>query len=528
MAAKALQRLQKLAEGNGLLPADIHLYQSEESIFAIEGLMVLSPLFETQSVRHPGGASREASRVLPTQGELKNEVDKRRRDFEAKHGWISEAMAQLKDQAGSGWGLDDVRISLPRESTILACSENCPSCQGSKYLTCNQCGGNGSIVCPQCGGARQEMCHICNGTGQNPSMPGQPCINCNGMRYAPCRYCHGNGQLTCPSCRGSRGTMCSTCRGAGIFTEEVGISCGARTRFTINSQGLPTGLRRGLDRLGMANLTKGHADIEVLPTPEDPDDSPAEPQPGGVPGARKEKAPKPEIHFLAHLPYADLRMGFAGKKTVVGVFGKKEVLLGVPAFLDAALQPARDALRRAAKDSGKLDDALKMRLMQDTLKLHINSQGTMTNLRRLYPQGLSPQTAQEIVRGMRLAMNRVTLSVRTLASVASGLTGTGLFAALFLTPAHDALTGTLPPFAGLGLDVVALALVMGACWFSLSFATRFALQRRFPTMAIPVAQKTGKTGLTMLAGVAAGFALVLMLAPIKPAWLLLLLGAAGI
>lgn len=520
LATKALQRLRKLAEGNGLAPDAIHLFSAEEKVYAIEGTLTLSPLFETQSGRYPGGPRRHNYKGVSS-AELKTEVETLRKNFETKHSWINEAIAQLKEQPAGGWGLDDVRITLPSQSTVLAATENCPTCQGSKSLTCPQCQGNGGITCPQCQGRRQELCHICLGSGLNPSHPGMPCIECNGLLYTACRFCHGNGQLTCPTCHGKRGTVCSACNGAGGFTEEVIVSCGARTHFTIKSDGLPSGLRRGLDRLGMANLAKGHADIESLaPPPDEEDETPVTPPiPGAKVEEKKEKPPKPELHYLAHMPYADLRMSFAGKKVIVGVFGKNQTLLGVPPFLDIALEPAREKLKQAAKGGGNLEGALDMRVMKDALKLQLAGQGNEKALRRIYPHGLSPQAANEILANMRLALNRLTLRSRSLVAALCAMAGGGVFAAIYLTPLRSSLTQGWKPMMGAAFDAGILLAVLAACWFALSATIRLALQKRFPDSAIPITQKTGKTGMTMLAAILVFFAVIILLAPARPEWL---------
>ncbi|MDR3451130.1 MAG: hypothetical protein P4M15_15530, partial [Alphaproteobacteria bacterium] len=64
---------------------------------------------------------------------------------------------------------------------------------------------------------------------------------------------------------------------------------------------------------------------------------------------------------------------------------------------------------------------------------------------------------------------------------------------------------------------------LAASWALLNFAARIVLKRRFPKLAIALKQKIGKTGYTMLAGVAAAFVACLLLAPYKPLWLALLM-----
>ena len=518
LAAKALQRLQKLAEGNGLAPDAIHLYGAEEKEYAFEGVMTLLPLFETQNARMTGGPRGRDRRIMGSVAEMKNEVSRLKEAFESKASWITEAMTQLKEQPAGGWGLDDVKIALPSQSVVLAASEVCPSCSGNKMLSCTQCNANGSIICPHCGGNRQEICHICMGSGNNPSQPDQPCINCQGMRYTRCRYCNGSGQLTCPTCHGRRGTPCSTCGATGGFTEEVEITCGARTQFKIMADGLPSGLRRGLDRLGMARLAEGHADIETLPAVVEEEDTSPQPIVAGATEPKKEKAPKPEVHYMATMPYADLRMGFAGKKVIVNVFGKKQVLLGVPPFLDTALEPAREYLLKATRGESNLDAALQARVMKDALKLQLAGQGKVNALRRIYPQGLSPKVAGEILGNMRLALNRMTLRSRTLVAVICAVIGYCVFAGVYLTPLRNNLTAEMNGHAAMGFDLAVLIGTLVACWFALSAAIRFVLQKHFPDYTIPITQKTGKTGLTMLAALVVAFVLVVMFAPLQPEW----------
>ncbi len=518
LAEKALQRLHQLAEGNGVTADAITLYSADENTYTFEGTTTLLPLFESRSARYAGTVRTSNARVLGNTSELQSEINRLKQDFESKPTWINEAIAQLKEQPAGGWGLDDVRVSLPQQSVVLATSEICPTCQGNRNLTCQQCNANGVIVCTHCQGQRQEICPICLGSGQNPQQPGQTCLNCQGIRYSACRFCHGNGQLTCPTCHGKRGTTCSACNGAGVFTHETQISCGVRTQFKIKPDGLPSGLRRGLDRLGVANLVKGHADIETLAAIPDEDSEPA-PSPKEP---KKEAPPKPEIHYLATMPYADLRMNFAGKKVIVGVFGKKNVLLGVPPFLDHALEPFRKNLKLAASGSGSLEDALQARMMKDSLKLQLAGNGKVNELRRIYPLGLTPQTATEILGNMRLAINKMTLRTRSLVATASTLAGSSIFAGIFLTDLHNQITASMKLPVGLTVDVGILAMVLTACWFTLSAAIRMVLQKRFPDYKIPVTQKTGKTGYAMLVALVIAFVAIALLAPNQPQWLQIL------
>ena len=144
LGERALQRLRKLADGNGLSPDDIRLYSVEAKTYAIEGVMTFTLMFETRSARYPGGVPQRQSAHGRQPRRLQPELDRLKQEFPAGHGWIAKAAAAIKEQPAEGWGLDDVRVPLPDQSRTLAASEACSTCQGNKALTCQQCQGVGS------------------------------------------------------------------------------------------------------------------------------------------------------------------------------------------------------------------------------------------------------------------------------------------------------------------------------------------------------------------------------------------------
>jgi hypothetical protein len=325
--------------------------------------------------------------------------------------------------------------------------------------------------------------------------------------------------MGCPNCGGKGGTPCPTCKGSGQIGEDAVVTCGASTSFAIHGEGLPSGLRRGLDRLGIINLGKGHADIITLPPEKTGDEPVSEPREGEP--AQQQKITTHKINYEAKLPYAELRMSFNGHKTIVSVFGKKNVLLNVPNFLDEALQPARDALALAARSSGTLDEVLKTRAMHDALQLQLIGSGEVVNFRRLYPFGISQDVMREILKNLKLALKRQTIVVRTLMAVFCVLAIGGLFAGLFLTPLHSTITLSLSIAVQATLDTIILFAALGLSWFGLNLATRYMLQRRFHNHKVAMQQATGKIGFGVLTAIVALYAAIIVLAPVKPDWLAL-------
>jgi hypothetical protein len=373
-----------------------------------------------------------------------------------------------------------------------------------------QCHGQGELMCTQCHGQRRETCYQCGGRGENPQQPGQACQICNGQRTVSCRFCQGHGTLSCPTCQGKRGTTCTTCQGKGSITQEVTVTSGAETHFKLDVKDLPSGLRRGLDRIGIANLGKGHADITANPPPESEDGPP-------------EKPPFPLFVYTVSLPYAEMRMGFGAKKAVVSVFGKRGIIFGVPNFLDASLQPARDTLRAAATGKGPLEAALATRAISEIFALVTAGKGRTDQVRKLYPFGLSAEAITVILADTHLALNQATLKIRTMIAVACVLLCAGLFDRLLMTGFFARATA---PLGGIGSLIASLGLLAaagGISWALLNFATRAILRKRFPALPLALRQKIGKTGLLMLGGIVVIFIALMLLAPVRVLGLAVLL-----
>src|ERR1700722_7783160 len=98
LTTHALERLHKLADGNGLAPDAIKLVGSEEQTYTIEGIMRLEPLIETQGRRMAGNANNRGRQVLANFSALHTEVERRMQEFRNQTQWIPEAIKLLKEQ----------------------------------------------------------------------------------------------------------------------------------------------------------------------------------------------------------------------------------------------------------------------------------------------------------------------------------------------------------------------------------------------------------------------------------------------
>jgi hypothetical protein len=291
------------------------------------------------------------------------------------------------------------------------------------------------------------------------------------------------------------------------------------TNFKLNPSGLPSGLRNGLGRLGIPNLAKGHADIKIIPLTAEEQEA-ANNQSSNTDSDEERKPVTHSINYEATMPYADVRMNFNGSKAHVGVFGKRGVLLNVPPFLDNALKPAREKLAQAARGAGDIDNTLPMGVIKSALQLELAGNGN--DWRRLYPVGLSQEVMREILGNLRLVLKRQTLKIRIIIATLCAAISGGVFAGIFMTSLHANLTTGWPLWMQAAFDLALLVLPMGLSWLALNFATRASLQQHFKDHTISLQQTIGKTSYAMFAAIFVLYGAILLLAPLKPGWLLVL------
>jgi hypothetical protein len=224
-----------------------------------------------------------------------------------------------------------------------------------------------------------------------------------------------------------------------------------------------------------------------------------------------------------------MRFG-GGRVTMVNVFGKRGFLMGVPPFLDEALQSPRGSLAHAADGEDTFDAALEARAIREALIIDLRGKGgDVKELRRLYPIGLSPAAAASILKDMKRALTYFTKRVRVIAAVTGSLIGVGILAGWFLTPLNAVLTRNMPIALGALADGLMFALALGFGWVLLSKAVQIALRRRFPHlhMHITMRRPIGPVGYTMLTFTALAGIATMFLAPLRPVWLETLLAMFG-
>jgi hypothetical protein len=517
LSDRALSQLRKLADGNGLDPQKILLLKTDEKVYVLEGMINLKPDCDVKTARYPGKLRGKNCQILPAIEAIQSAVDQKRQESTNPELWLSKAIAELKAQPGEGWGLNEARITLPEASVTFAASGPCLHCHGQALIACIACQSQGMIQCNQCQGRGEELCYHCFGRGDDPNQPGQPCPQCRGSRYATCRFCvvknYPRGYVPCPTCNGRRGLPCPECKGTGLFSEEAAVHMAviARFRLKMGTGGVPSVFNRTLDRLGLVNLTKGHADIETY-TPDEEEEAEI-----------RQKAPTdgsvPAVFYRAKVPYAEMRLNIDGKLGTASIFGKRGMLVNLPPFLDEAIAVQRTHLSQAAKGQGSLDSAMTARCLREALALQAAGKGNFVDLKRIYPVGLSVDAAKEIMGNMRKALNRTTLHLRAGGAALFTVLAAGGFYGLFFTPLYGRCAAGLRWIVEMGIGIALPLAAMLLAWLLLGLAVRMVLSRRFPGIRFALWQKTGKTGFAMMGLILAVYAAFLALAPTRPVWI---------
>ncbi len=475
LAARALSRLRAYAKDNGIAPETIQVAQSHEEVYAAQGVIRLVPSFKVEISAGFGKIKRKNVQGFSSLAALREEIETRRQSFEKERSWLKEARAELEKTVGHGWGLDGAEVTWSDQVSHLYATESCIGCRGSGQIPCAECQSIGTVMCQNCEGRGQELCPHCLGRAFDPVNPEKKCPICEGTRFAPCRFCQGTGKILCPVCQGRRGTPCPDCQGTGFLNQEAKISVGATMSFSLGSTtNLPSGLLRTMDRLGVANLGKGHAEIALEKASADEDSH--------------------ALRLTAKIPYAEIKMRFGKQEASVSVFGKKERLLGIPFFLDKASEEARAALKKAAAGAAPLEKALGLRLMNEALGLVLSGKKGTNELRRLYPVGLSGPAAEAIMKGLDQALKIATFRYRALSGAAAFLGSCLMFGLFFFSPLYGYLATNIHHGLLRVLEIFILLGAMGASWFFLGSSTRVALKRLFPNARISIAQNIGKTG----------------------------------
>lgn len=504
---KAMHRLVGIGVSNGLKASDFMLLWSEEDVYTLRGLVILSPLFEQDQQHQVGSAVPKECEMVASLPQMRELVENRKAEFyKNQASWLPDAKAELKTMPGEGWGLDNAKITLPKEEKTYAATTTCPDCRGARTMACLACQATGFTMCRQCYGRGREDCYLCSGTGRDAHDQTKLCYECQGTLLAACRACaklgYMNGHVPCPSCQGKGGVACQSCGGQGCFTEIVRITAGAQTTFRLQTGGLPSGLNRALDRLGLDNLGKGHAKIETF-TPDKDD-----PEYEGLSETERQSI----LNYRALLPFADILLSIKGQKMKCSVFGQKASILGMPPFLDEVLREVRDALSKSSRSKSWLQLIKKYHATNLVMSLILQGRASAREVRRHYPIGLSPKVIDELLYNGRHAIRDLTKTTRLIVGAGTFGISAALFVFTFLSEYGHDLFVDMPLWQGWLIKASLVPLISLIAIFDMKMGAAITLRRYFPKQKSIRNAELGKIGwglvasISLLWGLCAGIA----------------------
>jgi hypothetical protein len=215
--------------------------------------------------------------------------------------------------------------------------------------------------------------------------------------------------------------------------------------------------------------------------------------------------------MTARVPYAEIKMKIGSKQGKIIAFGKAGRLSGVPPFLDDILTPARGMLVKVVKGEMVLEKVLGLRVMKDALRLSLAGKRHPNELRRLYPVGLTPDAAKEIMMNMGLALRTQTKAMRQMIGWGYAAFCGLVFSALMFTPLLDLLASGRGAIAAFSVQLLVLAGTLGGGQLVLSNAARWALRQKYPDAKIGRIQNIGRTGLYVFATIFALYIAIFLL-----------------
>jgi hypothetical protein len=159
---------------------------------------------------------------------------------------MDHALAALRSRQDAGFDASKTPVEI--ESTIrrFGWIRTCPTCRGTRRVTCKPCGGRGLTGCQRCL-AGKVHCMACRGSGgvnRYDSTKQQQvrtvCMGCAGTGRGSCPSCGGSNQVRCAHCDGTGAVDCRACEASGFFTEitsvgAVGALSGPRSSRSTSS-----------------------------------------------------------------------------------------------------------------------------------------------------------------------------------------------------------------------------------------------------------------------------------------------------
>lgn len=440
---KALNRIRKAVEGNGLDPESVLLGAVDGQVYGFDAHIYFrfAPKVSEEAV--PAGRPPEVTaQTLPTRADLDREIAVYTHKIVEDPTSGAQAAVALLSRPDKGFGFtqETLPAAFPPKHYLL--KEPCPDCKGASKAACARCKGTAKMACPKCKTVKLAICPLCYGrkTGADKKTP---CIKCRGHGRIPCMACRQTGYIPCNECSGTGRNTCKTCAGSGTSGRKITVEMSVLADYDYDRSVLPAELAQFVEKLGPKIIAQGHATLE----------------PGPI--GRGEDRTTFVIPCRLNLPFAQVGILMPDQNFTCTVFGHTARVTALPPFLDKIIEPGVRELRKAAASGNIALPHLRRACQFRTIKSAIiaaakSSPGqAIEALRRENGTTVSPAMAKNLVALSNRALNRIA-TIPTLLGMMTGLAAAaGLYALAFSSGGRTLIAATIPAAMGIAaLDLV--------------------------------------------------------------------------
>lgn len=440
---KALIRVRKAVEGNGLDPETVLLGEIEGDTYSFEAHVYFRFIPKTTEENLPGGRPPGATfQILPTRADLDREIAVYTHKIVEDPTSGAQAAAAILARPDRGFGFTQETLPAAFAPKNYLLKENCPDCKGAAKSACAKCQGSGKTACPKCKTTKFSICPLCYGRKTSADKKTK-CIKCLGHGRIPCMACHQTGHIPCTSCGGTGKNTCKTCAGTGWTGRKITVDMGVVADYDYNRGALPAELASVVEKLGPKTVAQGYAHLE----------------PGPV--GRGEDRSSFVIPCRLTMPFAKVGIMLPDQNFTCTIFGHNARVTGLPPFLDKLVEPGVRELRKAAASGNialpHIRKACQFRTLRSALLAAARTSPgqAIETLRREHGTTLSVPMIKNIVALANRALNRIA-TIPTLIGMGIGLSAAiGLYALAFSQTGRGLIAGTLPSaMAASAVDVL--------------------------------------------------------------------------
>lgn len=387
LALRALKRIERMGEGNGLSKDDIIPEWIEEQDCEAEGMLTLRLRARVEWDEKSKHAPADAQQ-LDSMEDLAKLLDNPLNEKLDGRPVRDLALEYATSLPFKGFGAKNGRFELKGAGRNIVIRTTCQDCQGTGHSVCSTCYGHGRIKCRDCQGDGEQMCHFCHGQREitQPDGSKSGCTVCGMRGFIPCKSCQGRGQIVCPTCSGKVKVVCATCKGQGEIPKFGRLHFAVEQEFTIRQVALPKEVSMMLRKVHPLKILRGgHAKIT---------------------GDRIDRTADlhPIIRYDLAIPYAAMRTRLGPRSWNFSVIGHRGKIVGLGGFLDKLIEGSVKKMEQTIVSQGNVVAMLRnlengrviQKMMSNRLKRPDLS--AMQIVRGSCPIGLSPEMKNRLVK----------------------------------------------------------------------------------------------------------------------------------